>query len=275
MGAVTFATYFRELPAESVRLDPRESLKYEIGDAIYRNWDRKRNPGRIMEKVEVQDPTNITFKYQTPESIRNHHTWEIEKTTLMVRNGMLYRQSTCCQELDLRAVWVPIASLVRKVFVPLIFSIPSIYYRCGKLCKESVDREMKANLPLKALAGFVGQLCLSILWFITLGIFSPWINYLRGDIERWENGHTDQVGKKSRRERCGEMPYLMELAQPITMFNAATVPSGEVDLMTTPFIPENHRNSIARHIAAKSVNVKIDERTVPVDQFVSSDFLAL
>lgn len=276
MSQVTFSTRFqcpsttsrvslptsRQQPEKLVQSCIRNEWE-DVSFDIFRSDDNSRKD--ILRNIAVQGKS-IACEYQAAHSILVDTNDPIQRFTYTVRNGMLYEQFSFCEEWwkgfgaslgTLSGLGIALY-LGRKVIFPLILSIPCIYNRLNPLKNENlleaVDREMKAYLPLKALAGIVAHFCLSILWLITLGLLSPWINYIRGDIERWENGHMDLLGK-CRGERVSEMPYFMPSKQPICTFKAELAPkNGEVDLMTTTCIPEKHKKAIARHIMAQKVD---------------------
>lgn len=198
---------------------------------------------------------------------------EVRELTFRVRNGMLYQHSDFCEEWRkglITVILMPVCSLV-KIFMPIVLSIPCINHRLTQKWQNMVRRQVEVYVPLKALAGLVGELCLSILWCITLGLLSPWINYLRGDIERWENGHNGApLSEKFKPERLSEIPYFMPSAQPITTFDAQNVQltaDGKVDLMATGCIPAVQRKMVAHLIAAKHL---VDDRnfTIPITEKV-------
>lgn len=255
------------------------SLKDRIQGPVFRKLENIRgDASRILSGVNFRDDNTISYHYLTvhsiqdhtippftgdagdltPEDLENFH-GKVMELTFRVRNGMLYQNSDFCEEWvqGFKAViLLPVGELI-KIFMPIVLSIPCINHRLSENWQNRVRRQIEICLPLKALAGLAAQICLSILWCITLGLLSTWINYLRGDIERWENGHNGApVREKFRPERISEMFYFTSLAQPITTFDTESVhltQDGKVDLMTTGCIPPVQRKMIAHIIAGKNL----------------------
>lgn len=286
MDQVTFTARFTtNVPSKEVDLPQTdEPLEKRVACNIKQEWETVRPTNHILFSATVKNNT-IKYEYIAPHSIhegedKGNIIWEC---SYGVRNEMLYevRYGFCEDWVKglVATFYLPVGSLVRKVFVPLIFSIPCLRNQLSERWQKKISREMETNLPLKALAGFIGELCLSILWIITLGLLSPWINFYRGDIERWENGHINQVDKQSKWQRAEEMPYLMPWRQPITTYNfrdAHPQADAKIDLMTTQCIPEGHKIMMARHMRNmevredSNIEISINAKEVPEKQLFPS-----
>ena len=182
---------------------------------------------------------------------------EFTAPNYLERNGRLYINNDNRFVEWIKSVeslfWFPLATAVRKIALPIFLGALYPCFEDGKL-KDRISREWKSLMPLKAFVGLIVHPIISLLGVILFPA-ARFFNFINSDVERWVNGHTDEdVTTMTRRERCGQMPYLMACKQPEAMIEGLDTQNGSLDLNQA-----NSMLNVIRRTLAQQVDYYLDD----------------
>lgn len=214
--------------------------------------------GRIIGAVVVdRGVSTLAYRYVNVAPFVDDGDRESNKKFVYTLRGrMLYAPHFCVNEWvnGLKSlIWFPLATLIRKIIVPLILRPFACFL--PETLKERVEKDWEHYMPLKALIGLIVHPVLALLSLLSCGLASRYFNLLNGDLERWINGHTENdVMTKSRARRCHEMPYFMPCQQPETRLDEvfATIPN-TIDLASAGRMgfSDNQWRNLAQQVVAQ------------------------